>query len=160
MYRIIGADKNEYGPVTADQMRQWMAEGRVNGETMVRAEGSTDWKPLSQFPELTGGGVVPPISPLTPPPSAAPSPMFSSFNPAANQVSAPATGLIITAVLGFLAQIVGLAFHFIMTPERMGMTGSNPQLPSWVMGASNSSPSFRCLLPCLPACSSFMAASK
>src|SRR3954463_9554673 len=110
MYRIIGADKNEYGPVTAEQMRQWMAEGRVNGDTMVRAEGSTDWKPLSQFPELTGAGAVPPISPLTPSPTAAPAPMFSSFNPATDQVSAPATGLIITAVLGFLAQFAGLAF--------------------------------------------------
>ena len=30
MYKIIGADKKEYGPITADQLRQWLAEGRVN----------------------------------------------------------------------------------------------------------------------------------
>jgi hypothetical protein len=53
MYKIIGADKKEYGPVTADQIRQWIAEGRANGQTMVQAEGSTEWKPLASFPEFT-----------------------------------------------------------------------------------------------------------
>jgi len=52
MYKIIGADQKQYGPITADQIRQWISEGRVNGQTMVCAEGSNDWKPLSQFPEF------------------------------------------------------------------------------------------------------------
>jgi uncharacterized membrane protein len=54
MYKIIGADGNEYGPVTADQLRQWIAEGRANAQTKVQAEGSTDWKPLMDFPEFAG----------------------------------------------------------------------------------------------------------
>lgn len=52
MYKIIGADQKEYGPITAEQIRQWIAEGRVNGQTLVQAEGSTDWRPLASFPEL------------------------------------------------------------------------------------------------------------
>jgi hypothetical protein len=52
MYKIIGADQKEYGPVSADQLRQWVIEGRVNAQTMARAEGQTEWKPLSGFPEF------------------------------------------------------------------------------------------------------------
>lgn len=67
MYKIIGADQQEYGPISADQIRQWVAEGRANSQTKVCAEGSDEWKPLSAFPELasiasssaTAPGVVP-----------------------------------------------------------------------------------------------------
>jgi uncharacterized membrane protein len=52
MYKIIGADQREYGPVSAEQVRQWISEGRVNAQTMVRAEGETDWKPLSAISEF------------------------------------------------------------------------------------------------------------
>src|SRR5512137_2778557 len=52
MYRIIGADQKEYGPVSADQIRQWIAEGRANGQTRVQAEGRADWQTLSTFPEF------------------------------------------------------------------------------------------------------------
>jgi hypothetical protein len=52
MYLIIGADGQQYGPVTAEQLRQWIAEGRANAETRTRAEGSTEWKPLSEFAEF------------------------------------------------------------------------------------------------------------
>jgi hypothetical protein len=53
MYRIIGADGREYGPITADQMRQWIAENRANAATRVLAEGSTEWKPLASLPEFS-----------------------------------------------------------------------------------------------------------
>jgi hypothetical protein len=52
MYKIIGADGKEYGPVAADQVRQWIAEGRANAQTQAQAEGATDWKPLSAFAEF------------------------------------------------------------------------------------------------------------
>jgi hypothetical protein len=66
MYKIKGADQVEYGPVTADQLRAWIAEGRVNAQTPVQAEGDPTWKPLSQFPEFTSA------APATPPPSISP----------------------------------------------------------------------------------------
>lgn len=51
MYRIVGADQREYGPATADQVRQWIREGRVNASTITRFE-LNPWKPLSTFPEF------------------------------------------------------------------------------------------------------------
>jgi len=68
MYKIIGADGQEYGPVTNDQLRQWIAEGRASSETKVRPEGATEWKALAEFPEfhaalgISAGG-PPPIPP-------------------------------------------------------------------------------------------------
>jgi hypothetical protein len=52
MYKIIGADRKEYGPATHDQIRNWIAEHRINAQTQVRAEGDPEWRPLSAFPEF------------------------------------------------------------------------------------------------------------
>jgi Domain of unknown function (DUF4190)/GYF domain 2 len=71
MYKIIGADQKEYGPVSADQLRQWIAEGRVNGQTKVQAADATEWKAMADIPEFAG--VFPtstpaprPLLPITP----------------------------------------------------------------------------------------------
>src|SRR2546427_6571633 len=53
MYYLIGADQKEYGPVSADEVRAWIAEGRANGQTLPRFEGGP-WKPLSTFSEFAG----------------------------------------------------------------------------------------------------------
>jgi uncharacterized membrane protein len=53
MYRIIGGDQKEYGPVSADDLRRWIAEGRLNGPSLVQAEGSGEWQPLAAFAEFT-----------------------------------------------------------------------------------------------------------
>ncbi len=65
MYKIIGADGNEYGPVSTEQLKQWMAEGRVNAQTKTLAESTTEWKTLAEFPELTA--IPPGPSPAVPP---------------------------------------------------------------------------------------------
>jgi hypothetical protein len=52
MYRIIGADGKEYGPVTLEQVRLWLQEGRANAETRVLAEGASEWRPLGSLPEF------------------------------------------------------------------------------------------------------------
>ena len=52
MYKIIGGDQKEYGPVSADDLRRWITEGRANARTQVLAEGTTEWKPLSALPEF------------------------------------------------------------------------------------------------------------
>jgi hypothetical protein len=53
MYRIIGADGREYGPFSADQLRQWIAESRAIATTPTLAEGATEWKPLGSLPEFS-----------------------------------------------------------------------------------------------------------
>ena len=52
MYRIIGNDGQQYGPVTAEQLKAWIAAGRANAATKAQSEPGTDWKPLSVFPEF------------------------------------------------------------------------------------------------------------
>jgi hypothetical protein len=51
-YRIIGADLKEYGPVSAEQIRQWITEERVDSETRVQSAGEAEWKRLADIPEL------------------------------------------------------------------------------------------------------------
>jgi len=53
MYKIKGYDQREYGPVSEQEMRQWIAQGRANARTMVQKEGSAEWKSLSTFPEFS-----------------------------------------------------------------------------------------------------------
>jgi hypothetical protein len=69
MFTIIGGDGKEYGPVSADQVKQWIAAGRANGQTKIKREGTAEWRPLAEFPEFAGGAG----EPLPPPvPAAAP----------------------------------------------------------------------------------------
>ena len=49
MYKIVGADQKEYGPVPAEQILQWIKDGRANGQTIARLEDGP-WKPLYSFP--------------------------------------------------------------------------------------------------------------
>ncbi len=65
MYKVIGSDRQIYGPVTADQLRKWLAEGRVDHATLIQPEGATDWRPVSSFPEFVAppqAGTPPPVS--------------------------------------------------------------------------------------------------
>lgn len=66
-YRVLGGDRQEYGPATADEVRQWITEGRLNGESLVRPEGSAQWLPLATFPELAQA-LPPQSAPGAPPP--------------------------------------------------------------------------------------------
>ena len=69
MYKIIGTDGRPYGPVSAEEIRRWIAENRVNAQTLVQMEGSQDWKPLGSFSEFASElKAVPP--PIAPPPAA------------------------------------------------------------------------------------------
>lgn len=72
MYKIIGGDQKEYGPVSAEELRRWIVEGRADGRTLVQAEGSTEWKPLSAFPELASAIAAMAPPPLIPSASAGP----------------------------------------------------------------------------------------
>jgi hypothetical protein len=72
MFKIIGGDGRPYGPVSADQIRQWIAEGRANAQTLAQAEGSVEWKALGLFPEFASSATPPVIPAGTPPTPPAP----------------------------------------------------------------------------------------
>jgi hypothetical protein len=58
MYTIIGGDGKEYGPVTVEQIRSWIAGGRANLATKVRMEGTDAWKSIADCPEITGSAAT------------------------------------------------------------------------------------------------------
>jgi hypothetical protein len=58
MYTIVGGDGQKYGPVTADELRRWISQGRANSQTLTQAEDGV-WKPLAAFPELMEGQDAP-----------------------------------------------------------------------------------------------------
>jgi hypothetical protein len=117
MYRIIGADGNQYGPISADQLRQWITEGRANAQTKVLAEGTTEWKPLSEFPEFFPSTVAPGATPF--PPSPAPGiptmqPLGGySYPGAGDQVTGPAIGLMVVSIIQMLLAAVALVINLI-----------------------------------------------
>lgn len=117
MYKIIGADGKEYGPISLETLKQWIVEGRANQHTRIQAEGSGDWKALSEFPELAAA--LPPGSfgtgagPSYAPPSAAP-PMqqFPAATPdALTQVNGPGIGLIVVGALSLVIGLPSLVMH-------------------------------------------------
>lgn len=68
-YFVRGADSKDYGPVTLEVLRRWVAEGRIIAETYLREENSDTWRHAREFPE---------IAPLV-------APVASSFNAASGQ---------------------------------------------------------------------------
>lgn len=52
MISILGGDGKEYGPVSIEQLRRWMAEGRVTLDTRARREGESVWQRLGDLEEF------------------------------------------------------------------------------------------------------------
>jgi uncharacterized membrane protein len=59
MYTIIGGDGKEYGPVTAEQVRSWIAGGRANLDTKIKEVGADTWKTVGEYPEIVGPASAP-----------------------------------------------------------------------------------------------------
>jgi len=112
MYKIIGADQRTYGPVSADTIREWIGSRRANASTQVQAEGSADWKPLSEFPEfkdaLAGAGPPPPAAPRMASPAAPAPPPQTSGMAVASLVCAVLGCFGITAIVGMILGIMSL----------------------------------------------------
>lgn len=53
MFTIIGGDGKEYGPVSVEQVRQWLAAGRASLATQAKRSGEDAWHPLEEFPEFS-----------------------------------------------------------------------------------------------------------
>ena len=72
MYKVIGADGKEYGPITTNQLRQWVVQGRANALTQVRPDEESEWRPLGTFPEFADTLAQPLSLPNLPPPASVP----------------------------------------------------------------------------------------
>jgi hypothetical protein len=54
MYKILGSDGSEYGPVSVEKIKQWIQEYRVEQKTPVMPDGGKDWVFLGTLPEFAG----------------------------------------------------------------------------------------------------------
>lgn len=110
MYRILGGDSKEYGPISADTIKQWMSEGRLSPQSQVRLEGSTEWKALSEFPGLLAGLRAGPAgTPQTPTPVPSSVPGAKTSGLAVTSVILGALGCAgLTAIGGLICGIVAL----------------------------------------------------
>jgi len=59
MFSLLGGDGKEYGPVSVDQVKRWLAEGRANLDTQVKRVGEEQWRRLGDCGEITGN--APPV---------------------------------------------------------------------------------------------------
>jgi carbonic anhydrase len=64
LFKIVGDDRKIYGPVTAEQVDQWIEEGRIALNALAQKVGYKEWKQLSHF--LRNRGKNPPEIPLPP----------------------------------------------------------------------------------------------
>ena len=67
LYRIIGGDQKEYGALLAQDLRKWIAEGRLNAQTLAKAEGDEEFRPLGGFPEFVDALAAAAAEPPSPP---------------------------------------------------------------------------------------------
>ena len=96
MFTILGADGKEYGPVTADKIREWIKSGRANAHTSIRRTGETEWTTIAALPEF---GPAPTPSPFPSAASAAPvAPPPTPAAAAPEPVAAPAPAAAGTAL--------------------------------------------------------------
>lgn len=107
MYRIIGADGKEYGLVSAEQLRQWLKEGRVNSQTKIKPEDAADWQMLGALPEFAAELGTPAAVPAPSPPVAGALPQTSGL-----AIASLVLGLLgfcgVTALVGLILGIVAL----------------------------------------------------
>ncbi|MBL9139214.1 MAG: DUF4339 domain-containing protein [Verrucomicrobiales bacterium] len=138
MYKIIGGDQKEYGPVPPELVAQWVRDNRANAQTLVQKEGGP-WVPLGSLPEFAGvlAEQASPAAPATGPsissssstpspgeiPGSRPTPYYptpgGSFGPtlgmetdarerARQAVAGPGIALLVTGILAALGTLLNL----------------------------------------------------
>lgn len=133
-YRVIGNDQKQYSSVTESQLRQWIAEGRANAQTLVQAEGGTEWKTLGEMQEFQAALA-----------QSAPQPLASAAPPAGNEAPAKTSGLavasLVLGILGLLScgltALVGLILGIValvkIKSSRGGLKGNGMALAGTIV---------------------------
>jgi prepilin-type processing-associated H-X9-DG protein len=122
MFKIQGADQKEYGPVSTEVLRQWILERRADGRTLVQAAGTTDWRPLAEFPEFAAALATGPRPPT--PPAPGPVPMPRPVGPPTT--SGMAVASLVLGILGFctlFTSFIGLPLGIISLVKIKGSGG-------------------------------------
>ena len=115
MYKIIGSDHAEYGPVSADQIKEWIAEGRANDQTQVQLVGTSEWKPLGDFGEFA----APPSPPLASSP-----PVRVPLAPVLSTPREPVANYLVPAILSTLCCCLPFGIVAIFYASQVSAKGS------------------------------------
>jgi hypothetical protein len=116
VYRIIGADGREYGPVSSAQLAAWKTEGRVNAETRTLPEGAAEWKPLGSLPEFSLWFAKPPAPAGGPPailPQVTPAQTTNGFAIASLVMGVISVTVGICCCYGLPFNLLGLIFALV-----------------------------------------------
>ena len=126
IYKIISENGQEYGPATVEQIRQWIAEGRVERRTPIFVEGAKDWNFVALLPEFAGcfgaAGTPPPIAP--PPRGLTTAGQMAKTNSYAQAGMIFGILSLVCCCCGFPFAILGLIFSLI----GLSQINANPQL--------------------------------
>ena len=132
-YFVIGNDGKRYGPVTAEQIRQWIREKRVESRTPVFVGGAADWTFIGLLPEFSAEFFQ------TPP--------FVSA-PATSHTNSFATWSLVCGILAWMCccccipfNLLGLVFSIIalaqIHSQPQAQTGRGLAIAGLVLCASN-----------------------
>ncbi|MEI9865165.1 MAG: DUF4190 domain-containing protein [Limisphaerales bacterium] len=127
IYKIIGDNGQEYGPVAGEQIRQWILQGRIERQTPVFVDGAKDWNFIGLLPEFAA--YFPAVG-ITNPPPIAPPPDTTTAGKMAKTNSYAMWGMIfgilslVCCCCGFPFGILGLIFSLI----GLSQINANPQL--------------------------------
>lgn len=117
-YTVIGADGKEYGPVEADQLRHWLAEGRVMPHSQVKDFMTGQVTTVAQIP-----GLAPPAAAPQAPPAygAAPNPYAAYPRPAQHQGGLGSAG---AQIIGSICVLWGFAILLLFLFRGAGVVSS------------------------------------
>jgi hypothetical protein len=125
-YTIIGGDQKPYSSVTADDIRRWIADSRLNAQSLMREENDTEWRPLSAFPEFADALAA---SSVPPPPFSSHVAVASDGHDAALQlVKGPAIGLKVTAILNIVLALWSMVKLMFFPTNLEQLYSGMPQL--------------------------------
>jgi hypothetical protein len=122
MYKIIGEDGQEYGPANAEQIRQWIAQGRVESRTPVFADGAKDWNFIGLLPEFANcfEGNPPTIGPMRPGTSTAGRIPKTNFLATASLICGILSVTFVCCCGGFPFNALGLIFSIVALAQING----------------------------------------
>jgi hypothetical protein len=116
-YKVIGGDLKQYGPVSAEELCKWIADGRLNAMSLVQVHGDIEWKQLATFPEFADALALA-GKPTTLSAPLPPVPAENGEREAALQgVKAPAVALKVTAILNMILAVWSLVRMTVFRPN-------------------------------------------
>ena len=138
MYFLIGGDGKEYGPKSAVEVREWIAEGRLNARSQIKPQGEEEWVKLGSLSEFAAD-LNPKAAahlPTLPHPSARATPVYAPPPTHGSSYTRSTNGMAIAGMIMGILSILsvypccGLPFNIlglIFSGVALGQIKANPQ---------------------------------